>query len=122
MYFEGLTKLKSPVFNTEVTMSAEVIQFPSERHTSNQSGFSASEVNDALACSYPLIAHGIAVDVEPAHLSNGAVFVSITCDDGIGWLAFKDRGMFFLIARDDLTLVCSRDFNDLLEGLKAIAS
>ena len=104
-------------------MSAEVIQFPSERHTSNKRGFSAAEVNAALVCSYEFINRGIAVDVEPVHTENGAVFVSITREDGIGWLAFRERGMYFLITRDDLPpLVCSRDFSDLIEGLKAIAS
>jgi hypothetical protein len=105
----------------EVLMSAEVIQFPSARRKSNLRGLSAQQVNAVIACSYPLIDRGIADVVEPDHTEGGAVYVAIEREDGLGWLAFKERSLYLLIDTGCLpALVSSPDFNDLLQGLREL--
>ncbi len=106
-------------------MSAEVIQFSSERDTS---GFSATQANDALAVGFSLIHHGIADDAELDQTEEGAVYLCLEREDGFGWLAFKERGLYLLVinglvinGRFAPPLVSSPDFNDLLEGQRALA-
>ena len=100
-------------------MSAEVIQFSSERDTS---GFSATQANDALAVGFSLIHHGIADDAELDQTEEGAVYLWLEREDGFGWLAFKERGLYLLVINGRFAppLVSSTNFNDLLEGLRAL--
>ena len=97
---------------------SDMIQFPSER------GFSAAQANDALAVGYSLIDRGVVSDVELDQTETGAVYLWLEREDGIGWIAAQESSLYVLFrpGQSDRPLVSSRDFSDLIEGLKAIAS
>lgn len=105
-------------------MSAQVIQFPSERR---ENGLNATEASETLACVYdPLVERGVSNGAELARTEDGDAYVEIFDNDDeepkAKWLAFKADGKYLLITPGRLPpLVSSPDFEDLIAGICAIA-
>ncbi len=114
--------LDLPVPRQEPPMTAEVIPFPIKRRSS---GLSSFEINNIFVLVSDLMRRGISCGALRAQTDNGSMYVEILDRDGAReaeWLALKESDKYLLVSPGRRPpLVCSRDFDDLTDGLRTLA-